>query len=75
MTATNKLKARLVEFGYTIQMAAELLGISYQSFSQKLNNKTEFKASEIEILSIALKITNKDEYFFCSQNSQNGYMC
>lgn len=44
---------------------AEKLGISSQSFSYKLHNKKEFKASEIKFLCNLLNITDKDAYFFC----------
>ena len=66
MTATNKLRALLVESGYTQSEIAEKLGISYQSFSYKINNKAEFKVSEIELLCRLLHIKDKDKYFFCT---------
>ena len=72
LTATNLLKAKLIEMGYRQEDIADILNISSQSFSYKLNNKREFKASEIEALCSVLKIQNKDAYFFCSANSQNG---
>lgn len=72
MTATNKLKAKLSEFNLTQSEIADKLGISMQSFSYKLNNKVEFKASEIKTLCSILKITDKDAYFFCDAISQNG---
>lgn len=65
MTATNKLKAKLSEKGLTQREMADKLGISYQSFSYKLNNKIEFKASEIKALCKELNISDKDAYFFC----------
>ena len=64
MTATNLLKAKLAELGLTQSKVAELLKISKQAFSCKLHNKTEFKASEIEILCSELGIKDKDAYFF-----------
>lgn len=72
MTATNLLKAKLMEMGYRQEDIADILKISPQSFSYKLNNKSEFKASEIEKLCSILKIQNKDAYFFCQSISQNG---
>lgn len=65
MTATNKLKAKLMENNFKQSEIAEKLGISSQSFSYKLHNKIEFKASEIKLLCKLLKITDKDAYFFC----------
>ncbi len=72
MTATNLLKAKLIEMGYRQEDIADILNISSQSFSYKLNNKREFKASEIDTLCSVLKIQNKDAYFFCRTNSRNG---
>lgn len=72
MTATNLLKAKIKECGFTQAKVADLLGLSYQSFSYKLNNRVDFKASEIETLCTVLNIHNKDSYFFCSLISQNG---
>lgn len=64
MTATNKLKAKMVEAGITQAELAKILGISYQAMNYKINNRSEFKVSEIEAAASALKIRNKDEYFF-----------
>ena len=64
MTATNKLKAKMVEAGITQAELAKILGISYQAMNYKINNRSEFKVSEIEAVASALKIRNKDEYFF-----------
>lgn len=72
MTDTNKLKARLLEKGLTQSEIADKLKISYQSFNYKLHNINEFKASEIKKLCEILDISNKDAYFFCEENSQNG---
>ena len=64
VTATNKLKSKMVEAGITQAELARLLGISAQSMNYKINNKSEFKVSEIEAVADVLKIVNKDEYFF-----------
>ena len=64
MTATNKLKAKMVEVGITQAELAKILGISYQAMNYKINNRSEFKVSEIEAVADTLKIVNKDEYFF-----------
>lgn len=66
MTDTNELRSLIVKNGYTQTSIAEKIGISYQSFSYKLNNKVEFKVSEIKALCSILGITDKDKYFFCS---------
>ena len=62
------------EYGYPVisKEVAEKIGISLQSLSYKINNKIEFRASEMERLCNLLNITDKDSYFFYSSNSQNG---
>lgn len=64
MTNTRKLKALMVEHGFTQNDLAKRLGISEQSFNYKINNKREFKASEISILIPLLSVTNVKEIFF-----------
>lgn len=64
MTATNELRSLIAKKGYTQGYVASKLGISPQSFSYKINNKVEFKASEIEALCVLLCISDKDSIFF-----------
>lgn len=72
LTSTNKVKAKMLELGITQTYIADSLGISYQALSNKLHNKTEFKASEIKKMCSILDIADKDAYFFCENISQNG---
>ena len=72
MTDSNKLREKIYEKGMTQREVAEKIGISFQSLSYKMNNKIEFRASEMEKLCKILDIKDKDSYFFCSQISQNG---
>lgn len=58
MTNTLKLRALLIENNLTNEEVAKKLGISKQSFSMKINNKREFKASEINKLSTFLNLSN-----------------
>lgn len=61
----NLLKAKIIEKGIDKKVIAEKLGISPTSLNYKMNNKTEFKASEIQLLSKILGISReKDKYFF-----------
>lgn len=54
-----------MEKGIDRKVIAKKLGISLTSLSYKLNNKTQFKASEIQVLSEILEINyEKDKYFF-----------
>ncbi len=60
MTNTLKLRALLIENNLTSEDVAKELGISKQSFSMKLNNKREFKSSELNKLVVLLNLTDKD---------------
>lgn len=67
MTNKNLILAKMTEKGIRREDAAEKLGISLNAFNMKLNNETEFKASEIQALSHMLGISRqKDKYFFCT---------
>ncbi len=61
MTNTLKLRALLIENNLTNEDVAKLVGISKQSFSLKLNNKREFKVSEIKKLSMILNIVDASD--------------
>lgn len=60
MTNTRKLKALFIENNLTNKDIAELLNISKYSLSLKINNKRDFKASEILKLSNHLKLSPID---------------
>lgn len=62
MTNTAKLKAKIIELGLLQENIAMQLGMTSATFNYKLNNKTEFKASEIKKLSTILHL-NVDEVF------------
>ena len=66
MTNTEALKRAISLSGYKLTFVAEQCGITYQAFLNKLNNDTEFKASEIQTLKTLLKLSNKerDRIFF-----------
>jgi|Cm827metagenome_2_1110796.scaffolds.fasta_scaffold06475_8 transcriptional regulator with XRE-family HTH domain len=64
MTNTLKLKALMVEKGFTQEQLAKKLGISEQSLNYKINNKREFKASEIQALTKILDVQDVDSIFF-----------
>lgn len=62
----KKIKARMVEKDLTGQNLAKLMNLSEPTIYDKLNNKIEFKRSEIEKLCKILTIPalNVSEYFF-----------
>lgn len=66
MTNTNLLRKKLDESGYKSRFIAKQLGITYQGFLKKINNETEFKASEIQSLKEILNLTDeeRDMIFF-----------
>ena len=55
--------------GITITAIARKLGITREGFYKKLNNETEFKASEIVSMQNILGLSNKkrDAIFFCQR--------
>lgn len=73
MVNTLKIKALIIENNYTNELISKKLGISKQSFSMKLNNKREFKASEINKLQLILKININDfvKIFFANNVELN----
>lgn len=66
---TNGIKAKLKEHGMTMHDIALFLGICDNSVSKKINNITEFKASEIGKMSDLLEIYEADigKYFFTKE--------
>lgn len=66
MTNTSLLRKMIDNSGYKLRFIASKLGITYQGFLRKINNETEFKASEIQGLKELLNLTDKerDEIFF-----------
>lgn len=68
MTNINMLKEYISNSGYKIYFIAEKLGISYPCLQTRLNNKTDFRQSEIYTLCELLNIDAeaKDKIFFAS---------
>jgi transcriptional regulator with XRE-family HTH domain len=67
MVNTPKLKAKFAERNLIQEQVAMQLGMTSATFNYKVNNKTEFKASEIKKLSEIL-LLNPEEVnaiFFC----------
>ena len=50
MTNTNLLRSKIDESGYKLTYLAEKCNLTYFGFMKKVNNETEFKASEIKTL-------------------------
>ena len=62
MTNTNLLKARMVEQGDEdfVGKLAELLGISRNTASSRLNGKTPFDQREIFLISVKYGLSDED---------------
>lgn len=60
MTNTAKLKAVIIEKGMLQEQVAMQLGMTSATFNYKVNNKTEFKASEIKKLFKILQLTTDE---------------
>lgn len=68
MTNTDMLKKKIEESGYKLRFIAAKIGLSYQGFLNKMTNKSEFRASEIQELCTLLNISvaEKERIFFAT---------
>ena len=57
MTNTSLLVEYIEKSGYKKSFIAEKIGLTAYGFALKVNNKSEFKATEIEILCTLLNIS------------------
>ena len=60
MTDTNKLKAKIIEKGFTITSLAKELNLSKTTLSQKTNNKVKFSQVDIIKISEKLELTGEE---------------
>lgn len=60
MTNTTLLRRKIDKSGYKLIFLAEKCGLTYQGFMKKVNNETEFKASEIQTLKELLNLTTEE---------------
>lgn len=69
----KKIKAVLERYGHTQNDLAELLGITYQSVSLKMNRKNDFTYREIFIFVTSYNLTAEEVYdiFFKLEPNQN----
>lgn len=61
MTNTALLERYIEKSGYKKSFIAAQIGLTAYGFTLKVNNKSEFKASEMTILCKLLKISAKDK--------------
>ncbi|WP_418203173.1 hypothetical protein [Anaerotignum faecicola] len=67
MTNSKLLREIIDEKGYKLKYIAEKLGLSPYGLQLKIDNKQEFKTSEVAVLCDILEITSlekKEEIFF-----------
>nr|DAT25988.1 MAG TPA: Protein of unknown function (DUF739) [Caudoviricetes sp.] len=60
LTDSKLLRDVLRDSGYRLVYVAEACGLTYAGFLKKLNNETEFKASEIMALRRLLQLTDAE---------------
>ena len=62
----SKLKGKTVECNYRQEDVGNAIGLAQTTYSLKINNKAEFKQSEIEGICLFLGIPFREipEYFF-----------
>lgn len=68
MTDTFELEKQIRKNGLTKKQVASELGLSEQGFLLKMQNETEFKASEIQKLCDLLHLPDKSIFFVTSVN-------
>ena len=69
MTDTNLLRAKIDLSGHKLKWIAERCGITYAGLLKKINNETEFKASEMYVLKDLLNIDSDEfESIFFAKN-------
>ena len=68
MTNTDLLKAKIESSGYKLKYIAAKIGLSYQGFLNKINNKTAFTAPEIKGLRelLCIPADEAEKIFFAS---------
>jgi len=60
LTNSNELRAAITRKGMTQEQVAEALGITTATLNYKINNKREFKTSEVKALVDLLEIKKED---------------
>ena len=70
MTNTKALREKIAERGLKLKFVAEKVGLSYQGFQNKIENKSDFTTTEISTLCELLNITSlkeKESIFFANK--------
>lgn len=70
MTNSKALRSLIEKRGFKLKYIANFLGLSQYGFQLKLDNKNEFKTSEITAICELLHIESleeKEQIFFCKR--------
>lgn len=69
MTDSNALRERIKQSGMKYRYVAERVGITPYALQRKIDNESEFKVSEVDVLADLLGLTlwEKDAIFFSKQ--------
>lgn len=69
MTNTELLREKIKEHGFKLTFVAGKCGLTYAGFLKKLNNESEFKASEISNLKelLCLDDVERNKIFFANE--------
>jgi len=60
LTDEKRLREKIEESGLKLRYIAEKVGLTYQGFLNKLTNKSDFRAKEIQILCSLLNISSEE---------------
>lgn len=69
MTDTNALRSIIADSGLKYKAIAEIMGLTPYALQMKIDNKTEFKASEIDTLAntLGMDMQQRDSIFFLQE--------
>jgi len=70
MTDTNALRSIIADSGLKYKAIAEIMGLTPYALQMKIDNETEFKASEIDTLAntLGMDMQQRDSIFFCRKS-------
>lgn len=70
MTDTNALRSVIAASGLKYKALAKIMGLSSYALQMKIDNETEFKASEIDVLAntLGMDMQQRDSIFFCKKS-------
>lgn len=69
MTDTNALRSIIADSGLKYKAIAEIMGLTPYALQMKIDNETEFKASEIDTLAntLGMDMQQRDSIFFLQE--------